>query len=78
MRNALYVLSKTDSETHVILDGGCSEMLMSCAIDETVRKAKRKKVIAVEAFAHAWQQIATIRRIRLQWPSIASAGRAIS
>jgi len=47
------VLSKTVSETHLVLDGGCSEMLMSCAVDETVRKAKGKKVIAVEAIAHA-------------------------
>jgi len=35
-------------------------MLMNRTIDETTRKIKKKKTIAVEAFAHALRQILTI------------------
>ena len=60
LHDALSVLSQTVKETRVVLGGGCSEMLMSCAIDEAARKVKGKKAIAVEAFAHALRQIPTI------------------
>jgi len=60
LHDALSVLSQTVKETRVVLGGGCSEMLMSCAVDEAARKVKGKKAIAVEAFAHALRQIPTI------------------
>ncbi|KAI6044053.1 chaperonin Cpn60/TCP-1 family [Pisolithus marmoratus] len=60
LHDALSVLSQTVKETRVVLGGGCSEMLMSCAIDEASRKVKGKKAIAVQSFAHALRQIPTI------------------
>lgn len=60
LHDALSVLSQTVKETRVILGGGCSEMLMSCAVDEASRKVKGKKAIAVQSFAHALRQIPTI------------------
>ncbi|KAI5991902.1 chaperonin Cpn60/TCP-1 family [Pisolithus albus] len=60
LHDALSVLSQTVKETRVVLGGGCSEMLMSCAVDEASRKVKGKKAIAVQSFAHALRQIPTI------------------
>ncbi|KAK0479974.1 chaperonin Cpn60/TCP-1 family [Armillaria luteobubalina] len=60
LHDALSVLSQTVKETRTVLGGGCSEMLMSCAVDEEVRKIKGKKAIAVEAFGRALRQIPTI------------------
>jgi len=53
----LSVLSQMIRETRVVLGGGCREILVSCALNETVRKTKGQKVIAVEAFAHTLGQI---------------------
>lgn len=60
LHDALSVLSQTVKETRVVLGGGCSEMLMSCAVEEEARKIQGKKAIAVEAFSHALRQIPTI------------------
>ncbi|KAF8844787.1 hypothetical protein BDN67DRAFT_894201 [Paxillus ammoniavirescens] len=60
LHDALSVLSQTVKETRVVLGGGCSEMLMSCAVDEAARKVKGKKAIAAEAFGRALRQIPTI------------------
>ncbi|KDQ65151.1 hypothetical protein JAAARDRAFT_188398 [Jaapia argillacea MUCL 33604] len=60
LHDALSVLSQTVKETRVVLGGGCSEMLMSCAVDEEARSVKGKKAIAVEAFGRALRQIPTI------------------
>ncbi|KAJ7506235.1 hypothetical protein B0H11DRAFT_2331985 [Mycena galericulata] len=51
---------QTVKETRIVLGGGCSEMLMSCAVDEEARKVKGKKAIACEAFGRALRQIPTI------------------
>jgi T-complex protein 1 subunit beta len=59
LHDALSVLSQTVKETRVVLGGGCSEMLMSCAVDEETRKIKGKKAIAAEAFGRALRQIPT-------------------
>ncbi|KAG2363708.1 chaperonin Cpn60/TCP-1 family [Suillus spraguei] len=53
LHDALSVLSQTVKETRIVLGGGCSEMLMSCAV-------KGKKAIAAEAFSRALRQIPTI------------------
>ena len=45
------LLSHAVRGTRVVLGGGCSEMLMSRAVEKTARRAKGKKVIAVKAFA---------------------------
>lgn len=60
LHDALSVLSQTVKETRVVLGGGCSEMLMSCAVEEEARKVQGKKAIAAEAFARALRQIPTI------------------
>ncbi|KAJ6583176.1 chaperonin Cpn60/TCP-1 family [Mycena sp. CBHHK59/15] len=60
LHDALSVLSQTVKETRTVLGGGCSEMLMSCAVDEETRKVKGKKAIACEAFGRALRQIPTI------------------
>ncbi len=60
LHDALSVLSQTVLETRVVLGGGCSEMLMACAVDEGARTVVGKKAIAVEAFGRALRQIPTI------------------
>ena len=60
LHDALSVLSQTVKETRTVIGGGCSEMLMSCAVEEEARKIKGKKAIAVEAFGKALRQIPTI------------------
>ncbi|PIL36573.1 hypothetical protein GSI_00262 [Ganoderma sinense ZZ0214-1] len=60
LHDALSVLSQTVKETRIVLGGGCSEMLMSCAVDEEVRKIQGKKAIAAEAFGRALRMIPTI------------------
>ncbi|KAF8624134.1 hypothetical protein AX15_006038 [Amanita polypyramis BW_CC] len=60
LHDALSVLSQTVKETRTVLGGGCSETLMSCAVDEEAKKVKGKKALAVEAFGRALRQIPTI------------------
>ncbi|KAG1875463.1 chaperonin Cpn60/TCP-1 family [Suillus subalutaceus] len=60
LHDALSVLSQTVKETRIVLGGGCSEMFMSCAVEEAARKVKGKKAIAAEAFSRALRQIPTI------------------
>ncbi|KAH7101125.1 t-complex protein 1 beta subunit (tcp-1-beta) [Auriculariales sp. MPI-PUGE-AT-0066] len=60
LHDALSVLSQTVRETRIVLGGGCSEMLMSCAAEEAARGVAGKKALAVEAFARALRQIPTI------------------
>ncbi|PPQ68280.1 hypothetical protein CVT24_005096 [Panaeolus cyanescens] len=60
LHDALSVLSQTIKETRTVLGGGCSEMLMSCAVEEEARSVKGKKAIAVESFGKALRQIPTI------------------
>ncbi|KIK70955.1 hypothetical protein GYMLUDRAFT_33045 [Collybiopsis luxurians FD-317 M1] len=54
--------SKTErrSNTATVLGGGCSEMLMSLAVDEVARTVKGKASLAIESFARALRQIPTI------------------
>ncbi|KAF9530967.1 t-complex protein 1 [Crepidotus variabilis] len=60
LHDALSVLSQTIKETRTVLGGGCSEMLMSNAVETYARTVTGKKAIAVEAFARALRQIPTI------------------
>lgn len=57
LHDALSVLSQTVKETRIVLGGGCAEMLMSCAVEETAKQVEGKKAIAVEAFARALRQV---------------------
>jgi len=60
LHDALSVLSQTVKETRIVLGGGCSEMLMGVAVEESAKKVSGKKAIAAEAFARALRQIPTI------------------
>jgi T-complex protein 1 subunit beta len=60
LHDALSVLSQTVKETRIVLGGGCSEMLMSVAVEESAKKVSGKKAIAVEAFTRALRQIPII------------------
>ena len=60
LHDALSVLSQTVKETRIVLGGGCSEMLMSCAVEEEARRIQGKKAIAAEAFGRALRMIPTI------------------
>ncbi|KAJ3565722.1 hypothetical protein NP233_g7453 [Leucocoprinus birnbaumii] len=60
LHDALSVLSQTVKETRTVLGGGCSEMLMSCAVEEAAKSVKGKRAIATEAFARALRQIPVI------------------
>lgn len=60
LHDALSVLSQTTKETKTVLGGGCSEMIMSRAVDQTAANETGKKSLAIEAFARALRQLPTI------------------
>jgi len=60
LHDALCVLSQTVKETRIVLGGGCSEMLMSCAIENEARGITGKRALAVESFSRALRMIPTI------------------
>lgn len=70
LHDALSVLSQTTKETRTVLGGGCSEMLMSCAVEEAAKKVSGKKAIAVESFARALRQVSCDER-----PAVARLNR---
>lgn len=69
LHDALSVLSQTVQETRTVLGGGCSEMLMACAVDDAAKKVEGKKSLAVEAFARALRMIPTILADNAGWDS---------
>lgn len=60
LHDALSVLSQTTKETRTVLGGGCSEMIMSMAVDRAGQNADGKKSLAIEAFGVALRQLPTI------------------
>lgn len=60
LHDALAVLSQTVKESRVIYGGGCSEVLMSRAVDELANKTPGKRATAMEAFARALRMLPTI------------------
>jgi len=61
LHDALSVLSQTVGTEHrTVLGAGCSEMLMSNAVDELAKRTPGKKSIAIEAFARALRRIPSI------------------
>lgn len=60
LHDALSVLSQTVKEPRTVLGGGCTEMLMSKAVDDIAAKTAGKKAIAAESFAKALRQMPTI------------------
>jgi len=57
LHDALCVLTQTVKETRTVYGGGCSEMLMSTAIQAEALKIPGKEAIAMEAFSHALRQL---------------------
>jgi T-complex protein 1 subunit beta len=60
IHDALAVLSQTVKEPRTTLGGGCAEMIMARAVDETATSVAGKKALAVESFAKALRQLPTI------------------
>lgn len=60
LHDALAVLSQTVGEPRVTLGGGCAEMIMSRAVEQTAQNTTGKKQLAVDAFAQALKQLPTI------------------
>jgi len=60
LHDALAVLSQTMKNTKTVLGGGCSEMLMSNAVEQLVQQTPGKEQFAVESFARALRSIPTI------------------
>lgn len=60
LHDALSVLSQTTKETRTVLGGGCSEMVMSKAVDQMAANETGKKSLAVEAFGRALRALPTI------------------
>ncbi|KAG8814830.1 T-complex protein 1 subunit beta [Serendipita sp. 401] len=69
LHDALSVLSQTVQETRTVLGGGCSEMLMACAVETLGKKVEGKKALAVEAFARALRMIPMILADNAGWDS---------
>ena len=60
LHDALAVISQTVKETRTVLGAGCSEMLMSKAVDGAAAKEGGKRQMAIEAYARALRQLPTI------------------
>lgn len=60
LHDALSVLSQTTKEPKTCLGGGCSEMIMSKAVDQTAANETGKKTLAIEGFAKALRQLPMI------------------
>ncbi len=60
LHDALAVLSQTVREPKTTLGGGCAEMVMAKAVEQTAPAVEGKKALAVESFAAALRQLPTI------------------
>ena len=60
LHDALSVLSQVTKETRTVLGGGCSEMNMSKAVEQTAQNESGKKSLAIESYAKALRQLPTI------------------
>lgn len=57
LHDALSVLSQTVKSTKTVLGGGCSEMIMSKAVDQIASNIDGKKSLAVESFAKSLREL---------------------
>lgn len=60
LHDALCVLASTVRESKIVYGGGCSEMLMACAVMRAAAATPGKEAVAMEAFARALQQLPTV------------------
>jgi len=60
LHDALCVLSQTASDRRVVYGGGCSEVMMSCAVDNELTAISGKEQLAMEAYARALRRLPAI------------------
>lgn len=60
LHDALCVLAATVRESRIVYGGGCSEMVMACAVMKAAAATPGKEAVAMEAFAKALQQLPTV------------------
>ncbi|XP_066585781.1 T-complex protein 1 subunit beta [Prorops nasuta] len=60
LHDALCVLAATVRESRIVYGGGCSEMIMACAVMKSAAATPGKEAVAMEAFAKALQQLPTV------------------
>lgn len=60
LHDALCVLAATVQESRVVYGGGCSEMVMACAVIRAAAATPGKEAVAMEAFAKALSQLPTV------------------
>lgn len=60
LHDALCVLTATVRESRIVYGGGCSEMIMACAVMKAAASTPGKEAVAMEAFSRALQQLPTI------------------
>jgi len=60
LHDALCILTQTVKSKQTVLGGGCSEMVMSRAVDDLIKSTPGKESIAIEAFSKALRQIPII------------------
>lgn len=60
LHDALCVLAATVRESRIVYGGGCSEMLMACAVMREAAATPGKEAVAMESFARALQQLPTV------------------
>lgn len=60
LHDALCVLTATVRESRIVYGGGCSEMIMACAVMKSASATPGKEAVAMEAFARALQQLPTV------------------
>ncbi|XP_032691455.1 T-complex protein 1 subunit beta [Odontomachus brunneus] len=60
LHDALCVLAATVRESRIVYGGGCSEMIMACAVMRAAAATPGKEAVAMESFARALQQLPTV------------------
>ncbi|XP_076640561.1 chaperonin containing TCP1 subunit 2 [Colletes latitarsis] len=60
LHDALCVLAATVRESRIVYGGGCSEMVMACAVMNAAVATPGKEAVAMESFARALQQLPTV------------------
>ncbi len=60
IHDAICVLTQTVKERRTVYGGGCSEMIMACAVEDVAQKTPGKISLAIAAFAKALRMIPTI------------------
>ncbi|XP_043267361.1 T-complex protein 1 subunit beta [Venturia canescens] len=60
LHDALCVLTATVRESRIVYGGGCSEMMMACAVNKAAAVLPGKEAVAMQSFARALEQLPTV------------------